>query len=64
MDGKCIDGLRTQLDIERMVLKVPTELLALIFISMKLININKLLGEIHCFFFFVFFKYKTLMHTL
>ena len=54
MDGKCIDGLRTQLDIERMVLKVPTELLALIFISMKLININKLLGEIHCFF-FVFF---------
>ena len=64
MDGKCIDGLRTQLDIERMVLKVPTELLALIFISMKLININKLLGEIHCFFFFFFFKYKTLMHTL
>ena len=64
MDGKCIDGLRTQLDIERMVLKVPTELLALIFISMKLININKLLGEIHCFFVLFFFKYKTLMHTL
>ena len=58
MDGKCIDGLRTQLDIERMVLKVPTELLALIFISMKLININKLLGEIHCFFFFFFLNIK------
>ena len=58
MDGKCIDGLRTQLDIERMVLKVPTELLALIFISMKLININKLLGEIHCFFFLFFLNIK------
>ena len=34
-DGKYTEGLWTQLNIQDMILKVPTEVLALIFISMK-----------------------------